>query len=241
MRELRPIVREGVDVQAVYAADQRSAHPDGRPWLLLNMIASLDGGTAVAGRSGALAGRADKHVFASIRRVADVILVGAGTVRSEQYGPPSGGARLAVVSGRVDLHPSMRLFSGAAPGKRPWLVTTARADVSALRDAVDDVIVAGETSVDVRLAVDAIRARGASVVLCEGGPSLNGQLLAADVVDELCLTVAPVLLSGESSRLARGPAPASPLGMELERVLEQDGFLFLRYLRARPSRRNSPS
>lgn len=235
MRQLCPTVRERVDAQALYSADERAAHGDGRPWLLLNMIASLDGGTAVGGRSGALGGPADKQVFAAIRQVADVILVGAGTVRSEGYGPPSSGARLAVVSASVDLDPSMRLFSAAVPSRRPWLVTTVRADVSPVRGLVDDLIIAGEARVDARSAVEALRARGASVVLCEGGPTLNGQLLAADVVDELCLTIAPVLLSGSSSRLASGPAPPAALGMQLDRILEQDGFLFLRYLRARAS------
>jgi riboflavin biosynthesis pyrimidine reductase len=230
MRELCPDPVEEVDPSAVYAADVRAPHADGRPWLLVNMISSIDGATALDGRSGALGGPADKKVFGAIRAAADVILVGAGTVRAEGYGPPSSGARLAIVSGRVDLDPTARLFTEARPDRRPWLVTTAQADTSRLRAVVDDVIVAGDDRVDAARAIAELAARGARVVLCEGGPSLNGQLIAAGDVDELCLTLAPLLVVGDSARIAHGPV-AAPVGMQLDRVLEQDGYLFLRYIR----------
>ena len=232
MRQLWPLPVDAVDPVAAYAADERPPHADGRPWVLVNMIASSDGATAVEGRSGTLGGAADKAVFAAIRRVADVILVAAGTVRAEGYGPASSGARIAVVTRSVDLDPTLRLFAEAAPGNRPWLVTTASASVPpALRDALDDVIVAGDDDVDARRAIEQLAARGARCVLCEGGPSLNGQLVGAGLVDELCLTVAPLLVSGDSARVAHGPPASPPAPLALSRVLEDDGYLFLRYAR----------
>ncbi len=232
MQQLWPFPLASVDPADIYAADDRPVHPDGRPWVLVNMISSADGATAIEGRSGALGSPGDKAVFAAIRAVADVILVAAGTVRAEGYGPPKGRARLAVVSRAVDLDPSARLFADAAPDRRPWLVTTTAATVPpALRPALDDVIVAGDAVVDAGRAISELAARGARCVLCEGGPSLNGQLIAAGMVDELCLTLAPVLASGDSARVAHGP-PARPLAsLRLARVLEQDGYLFLRYAR----------
>jgi riboflavin biosynthesis pyrimidine reductase len=230
MRQLCPVGLDDVDPAELYAADARASHADGRPWVLLNMIATVDGATAVDGRSGTLGGAADKRVFAAIRSVADVILVAGGTVRAERYGPPSGGARLAVVSGSLDLDSDLRLFADAKEGRRPWLVTTATADASALRAVVDDVIVAGDERVDVERAIDELGARGAQVVLCEGGPSLNGQLVAAGIIDELCLSFAPLVAGGDSARIAHGPTPLTPIAMRLDRVLEEDGYLFFRYL-----------
>jgi riboflavin biosynthesis pyrimidine reductase len=232
MQQLWPFPLASVDPADVYAADDRPVHPDGRPWVLVNMISSADGATAIEGRSGALGSASDKEVFAAIRAVADVILVAAGTVRAEEYGPPKGRARLAVVSRAVDLDPAARLFADAEPDRRPWLVTTSAASVpEALRPVLDDVIIAGDAVVDAGRAIAELAARGARCVLCEGGPSLNGQLVAAGMVDELCLTLAPMLASGDSARVAHGP-PAAPLeALRLARVLEQDGYLFLRYAR----------
>jgi riboflavin biosynthesis pyrimidine reductase len=112
------------------------------------------------------------------------------------------------------------------------LVTTESADPSALRAVVDDVIIAGDERVDLVRAIGELRARGARVVLCEGGPSLNGQLVAAGILDELCLSLSPLMASGESARIAHGATSSAPLAMRLDRVLEEDSYLFLRYLAA---------
>jgi riboflavin biosynthesis pyrimidine reductase len=221
VRQLFPIPLDEVDPAACYQADERG----GDRWILINMIATVDGATAVSGRSGGLGGPADKKVFAAIRSVADVILVGAGTVRAENYGPPSVPARLAIVSAKLDLAPDARVFTD---GYRPIIVTTEDADPTrrAALEAVADVTVAGTGRVDVRAALRAF----SGVVLCEGGPSLNGQLIAEGLVDELCLTVAPLLASGESARIAHGPEPDAPTRMRLQRILEEDELLFLRYV-----------
>jgi riboflavin biosynthesis pyrimidine reductase len=227
MRQLFPVPLDSVDPAAAYHADVR----DGSPWVLVNMIASVDGATAVQGRSGAMGGPGDKRVFGAIRAVADVILVGAGTVRAENYGPVPAPTRLAIVSAALDLAPTARVFTG---GARPIIVTHERApaDRRAALAGVAEVLTFGDDRVDVRAALDAFAADGARVVVCEGGPSLNGQLVAEDLVDEQCLTVAPLLVSGDSARLAHGANPAAPERLTLQRVLEEDGYLFLRYVRA---------
>src|SRR5205823_3118949 len=94
VRQLFPNPIDDVDVAAAYTSDERLRSP----WLLVNMISTVDGATAIAGKSGGLGGPADKRVFAAIRSLADFILVGAGTVRAENYGPPPAGARLVIVS-----------------------------------------------------------------------------------------------------------------------------------------------
>lgn len=223
MRQLFPVVLNDVDPVEVYRQGDRP----GSPWVVVNMISSVDGATAVEGRSGALGGAADKKVFAAIRATADVIFVGAGTARAENYGPPTVGARLAIVSASLDFPLDARVFSD---GYRPLFVTSSTADAArrAAIETVADVVEAGAGRVDMRAAV----AHFDGVVLCEGGPSLNGQLIADGLVDEMCLTLAPLLVSGDSARVAHGLAPGAPERMTLAHLLEQDGYVFLRYVRS---------
>jgi len=240
MRELYPNPATDVDPVERYGADDRGAPGGDRPWVLVNMIATVDGATAIDGRSGGLGGPADKVVFGAIRAVADVILVGAGTVRAESYGsprtPPGGGAppRLAIVTRSLDMDLTSAVFTDAPADRRPIVVTTERSDAARRRDleAVAEVMVAGDDDVDVGLALSKLAAQGAQVVLCEGGPSLNGHLVAADALDELCLSLAPIVAGGSSPRMAHGLAPPHVTGLRLDRVLESDGMLFLRYVRA---------
>jgi riboflavin biosynthesis pyrimidine reductase len=126
------------------------------------------------------------------------------------------------------------VFTEALPSAKPILITTRSAPAERVRAAsvVADIVEAGDDRVDGGRALAALHDAGAQVVLCEGGPSLVGQLVAGDLVDELCLSLAPILASGDSSRLAHGPAPAAPVRMTLDRVLEEDSLLFCRYLRA---------
>lgn len=244
MRQLRPPRDEPVE-PSIYLTDERPA-PAGRPWLLVNMIATADGATAVADRSGPLGGPDDKAVFHTLRAAADVVLVGAGTVRAEGYGParprPDGtpGPRIAVVTRSGDLDPAARLFGGGgSDGSHGPVVVTCEACPperrAVLAAAGAEVLVVGDGDVDLPAALAALRTQlGAGIVLCEGGPILNGELLTADLVDEWCLTVAPLLSAGGSRRAAVGPDLASgPVALHLDRLLEADGFLFARYLRAR--------
>jgi riboflavin biosynthesis pyrimidine reductase len=200
---------------------------EGRPAVRLNMISSVDGSTAVDGLSGGLGGPADRKVFAALRSLADVVLVAAGTARAETYGP--GPVPIAVVSGSLRLDWTTPFFTAAT--HRPMVVTSKQAPSVALEEAgaVADVLIAGDTDVDLADAVHQLGERGFRHVLAEGGPSLNGALAAAGILDELCLSFAPRLVSGASKRIVTGPPLAPPPELTLRSLCEEDGYLFLRY------------
>jgi riboflavin-specific deaminase-like protein len=216
-------------------------------WLRANFVASIDGAATVEGKSAELGGDADRRVFDLLRTLCDVVLVGAGTVRIEGYGAlrldeASVAARVerglepqprfAIVSSRLDLDPAAPVFTDAKI--KPVLITSAAAPKKAL-DAlseVADVVVVGEASVDLTAAVSALEDRGLTRIHCEGGPTLFASLLAADLVDELCLTVSPLLVAGDARRITRGDIP-QPRNMDLAGVLRSERMLLLRYLRDR--------
>ena len=244
VRQLLPIALDSVDPGAVYAGDARPRHPD-RPWLLLDMISSADGATHIDGTSGALGSEGDHVVFRAIRAVADVILVAAGTVRSENYRPVRATdavrearvargqtpvARLAILSRHLDFDFEADLFTSDQP---PLLLTTSEAPASALRraEAITEVVRFDGDRVDMVAAVQALGQRGANIVLAEGGPTLNGQLHDAGLIDELCLTFSPLLVGTAAARVIDG-AGLNVQRLSLDRVLEEDGWLFLRYARS---------
>ncbi len=230
-----------------YRADRR-VHEDGRPWVMLNMISSIDGAISIDGVSGQLGNDADLAVFQTLRGLADVVLVAAGTVRAEGYRPPRSSPevtarrqargqqprpRIAVVTGSLGLDLDGGLF--ADPTYRPVVVTTATADPTRLAEigAVADVLVAGQDQVDLAAAVAELGATEGPVVLAEGGPTLNAQLAAADLIDEVCATVSPLLVGGDGGRmLANGPGH-EPRRYEIDRAVAAGGMLFTRYLRRR--------
>ncbi len=231
MRRLHPDPVGPVNPADVYGDPPQA---EGRPGVRLNMIASADGAVTVDGRSGGLGGAGDRALFRTLRSLADVVLVGAGTVRAEGYGPPRGGGhrpRIAVVTRSCHLDWSAPLF--AEPTTRPLVVTVAGAPPDRLARAgeVADVIIAGAEGVDLPRALRLLGERGAGSVLCEGGPSLNGGLAAAGLVDELCLTLAPLLVGGDSRRIVAGPALSPPPGLALASVCADEDYLFLRYRR----------
>lgn len=232
------------DALAPYWAVERTA-ADGRPWVLANMVCGLDGSTAIDGRVGELSGPVDRQLFVDLRSVADIVLVGAETVRREHYGPvrlsaerralrgSAGRAalpRLAIVSRSLDLDPDGRAFAAAEGLDNPLIVTCESSPARARErlEAVTDVVVAGGERVEPSLALRALADLGHHVVLCEGGPSLLGELLAAELVDELCLTLAPVV-GGDPLPVAVMPAGAGRGRLRLAHVLEADSHLFLRY------------
>jgi riboflavin biosynthesis pyrimidine reductase len=224
VRQLFPDAVDPVDPADVYG-DLPLA--DGRPAVRLNMISSLDGATAVEGVSGGLGSLGDKRVFAVLRSLADVVLVAAGTVRAEHYGPST--VPIAVVTRTAQLDWQSPFFAEAKA--RPIVLTGEDAPEENLAHAaaVADVVRAGTGGVDLRMAVDAFAERGFRHVLAEGGPTLNAQLALAGVLDEVCLTVSPKLAAGDAKRILSGPALESPAELELRSVLEDDGYLFLRY------------
>ena len=219
------------------------AYPRER-WVRANMVTSADGAAYVDGRSTGLSGPDDKRIFGVLRALADVVLVGAGTARAEEYRPalrrPSLASlragrpetpAIALVTRSLGLNLASSLFTDTPPDARTIVITCAASDAGlrARTAKVADVIVAGEESVDLAAALKELKARSMSRVLCEGGPRLLGDLAAAGLLSELCLSVGPTLAGPGASRVIAGqPLPARP--MTLEHVLAgEDGFLFLRY------------
>jgi len=214
------------------------------PHVRVNMVSSLDGAAAVAGRVGSLSGLADQTLLHELRTMCDVLLVGAGTIRAEGYGPlrlgeeelhlrrkrgQSEAPRLAVLSRRLDLDLGSPAFTGATA--RPLLLTTQGAPRTRLRQAerVADVLVLGKETVNLNRAVGMLAEQGLTQILSEGGPHLLAELFAADLVDELCLAIAPMVTGGRELRITAGDMLGTPTAMELTDVLESEGYLFLRY------------
>ncbi|CAL9589858.1 pyrimidine reductase family protein [Streptomyces sp. enrichment culture] len=224
--------------------------PEGpQVWLRANMVSTLDGAAQHEGRSQPISHAADMRIFGTLRALADVILVGAETVRQEGYRPARAredfAARreaagqgpapaIAVVSASLDLDFSLPLFTSPLV---PTLVLTGAAaapeKVAAAEKAGARVVIAGDgMGVDPARAVRALADLGHTRILTEGGPRLLGQLVAAGVLDELCLTVSPMLTAGDAQRIAGGPSVTVPRRFELVSLLEEAGFLFGRYRRS---------
>ncbi|CAN5121251.1 pyrimidine reductase family protein [soil metagenome] len=235
MHQLLPTSIADVDPAVTYAEPLRSPRA-GRPWVMANMVASIDGRAAVRGRTAALSNPGDRAVFKLLRTLADVVLVGAGTVRAERYGPVKEGDRppVAVISRSLDLDWDSPLFREAAQPTE--ILTCEAADPVRLRLArkTAEVIVAGDKQVDLEQALAELAARGHRVVLCEGGPHLLGELVAADMIDELCFTVAPLLAGGNEPSLIVAPPMDPPRSLRLASLIEDEGALLTRYLRSPP-------
>jgi riboflavin biosynthesis pyrimidine reductase len=265
MRRLLPMTPDVTDLTTLEGLAEVYAYPPttaarpgpdgvglpGMPWLRGNMVTSVDGASRLDGLSEGLSSSADKRIFGVLRALADVVLVGAGTVRAEGYRPARARAEfaaeraargqrpapvIAVVSARLDLDLTLPLFTEPSPDDpsvRTVVLTCASAPAEALKAAagVADVVIAGEQRVDPSAAVTALAERGWTRQLTEGGPSLLGQFAAAGVLDELCLSVAPLLVAGDSQRIAHGPKALAEQ-LDLVALLEEKGFLFARYTRS---------
>lgn len=257
MRQIYPASarEQELDLPALYAYPVEP-RPGGQPWIRANMVASADGAATVSGRSGGLAGEADHTVFGLLRALADVVLVGAATARAEGYRPARVAGRwaglrggrppappIAVLTRSAHLDPASPLLAEAPAGARTIVLTgqAAPADRRAALARVADVVIAGRDRVDMPTAIAALAGMGHRRILTEGGPHLLGQLAEAGLLDELCLTISPLLAGGEAGRITRGAgpleegapgngAPAGAGGLCLGHVLEDQGYLLCRYL-----------
>ncbi|MGN9844771.1 pyrimidine reductase family protein [Nonomuraea sp. H19] len=236
MRRIYPDIQDNPDIVQAYA------YPEGRPWLRLNMVASADGAAWLKGRSGGLSSSGDKRIFQILRGLADVVMAGASTVRKEGYGPIKPRESwaeiregrpevppIAVVSRSLGFDLDHELFTDAAG--RTIVITCAASPQERRKELAKhaDLIVAGEEAVDMRVAVAELHARGLTRILCEGGPRVNAQLSALDLVDELCLSVSPMLVGGGAARILNGEP--SQVTLDLSQVLEEEGVLFCKYTR----------
>lgn len=231
---------------AVQALADLYAYPmpvPGTGWVRATMISSVDGAVAGAdGRSGSLGTLADRVLFSVLRGLADVVLVGAGTARTEQYRTPVPKPEFAerrAAAGQAPAPVPAVVTAAGAPEDFPGLLDDpsgglvllpARADLDRWRAALGAgrVLVCGQDRVEVDLALAQLAARGLTRVLVEGGPTLLGQVIAAGRLDEICLTLAPLLVGGDAPRAASGlPAevPVRPV-----HLVECDGSLLGRWL-----------
>lgn len=216
--------------------------------LRINFISSADGAVTFSGHSGGLGGPTDRLLLHVLRAMADVVVVGAGTVRAEGYGGLgatdedvawrrenglSDVPALAVVSNRLDLAPDSEVFR--RPDGRTLVLTheAAPADQVDALSKVADVIFCGSNHVEVPRALAELESRGYTQILSEGGPHLFGSMLEADLVDEVCLTISPRFVGGDANRIAASQSQLDrgfqPGGV----IVDDDGFIFIRYLRNR--------
>lgn len=215
-------------------------------WVAVNFVSSADGAVTVEGRSAGLSSPGDQKIFALGRDLADVVLVGVGTALIERYrGVQLSAERarmrerhglsplppIAVVTGNCSIPPDSPMITSSST---PLIVITTRSAPenrrTALATAGAEVIVAGDEAVDLPVAMDVLAERGYHRICCEGGPRLFGTLLKAGLVDELRLTVAPLLACGDAGRIAAGPVLPEPVKLELVSALLDDDSLMLRYL-----------
>jgi riboflavin biosynthesis pyrimidine reductase len=229
------------EITDLYAVRDRAV-----PWLRVNFVSSIDGAGTHDGLTAGLGTPADKRVFDILRRLCDVVLVGAGTVRAEGYGPMrledpavrwrrahglSDQPVFAIVSAGLDLDPRHRIFTDAPV--RPIVVTVEAAPNdrrNALAD-VADVLVAGDSSVDTGLMRSLLAERGLPQVHSEGGPHLFADFLRADSVDEVCLTLSPFAEGPGAGRIVAGTPAGVQRPMALAHVLSSESTLLLRYVR----------
>lgn len=216
------------------------------PWLRANMVSSVDGAATLHGRVGTLTGPADQRLLLLLRALADVLVVGAGTVRAEGYGPLTVDAALAPLRRAAGLSPAPRLvvptgsldldlrgpaFAGALEPPLVFVTaTTPPRRVEAARE-VAEVVILGEHAVDLTAMVDHLHGRGYHRILSEGGPTLLARLFAHDLVDELCLAVSPIVVGGIATRVTSGTSVVPPRRLALRQVAEREEFLFLRHAR----------
>ena len=246
VQKLFPPPFEEADLDEIYRSErQRSGN---RPWLMVNMISTIDGVTEIDGVSGPLGSAGDKDVFGVIRTLPDIILVGSKTATAEGYNPPSTSvstkarrltsgawpvARIAVVSARLDFDLTLPMFTRQA--QRPLVLTTINADPDKLErvNQCADLVQCGVDTVDLGEALIQMGDLGATTVLSEGGPTLNGLLLEAELVDEVFISLAPLMGGGIATGIAKAVESPGVQELKLRHILTEDEYLFLRYARTR--------
>jgi riboflavin-specific deaminase-like protein len=218
----------------------RELAPPGRPYLGINMVSSLDGKATLDWRTRGLSSDVDRRLFHHLRTQADAVMVGAGTAREERYGRITKNddlrqkrvnegfvpdALAVVVSGRLDLPPDLPLLN--EPAQSVVIATGSDRELPGLEGAVEYARVGDDLP---RLMAYLHERHGVRSVLCEGGPTLNSFLFAADLVDELFLTMHPKVVSGASAiTIVAGRELVEPVEPSLVSVAEADGELYTRW------------
>lgn len=251
MRRLLPSPADTVDLTEACAISAPTGR--GLPWTVGLVASTADGAATIGGVSGPIGGSGDAAVFAAVRDAADAVVVGAGTAAAEGYGPvrPSPGATatrvasgraprptLVVVSGRLTVPPGLRLFTEADPDDpRPVVVhgpaapRAARERLTAVADVVEGP--AGDGGVDPAWVLEEVALRGHRVAVVEGGPRLLGTVVAADLLDEMFVTIDPRVVGGDGPRTAVGRGGGHDRPWTPVHLLEHEGVLFWRLRRRR--------
>lgn len=260
MEEIWPNPETDVDPTQLYEVDryesiQKLLDKNNRPWLTLNMISSLDGSATSGGLSGDLGSMGDKMIFSALRAATDFILVAANTARLEKYGPPTSSEevverrlargqnktpRLAIVSRSLNFGVDSKFLD---PNSTPIIYTTTNSPTEKKSELEKSVEIreAGKDDVDLNRVLKELGAEG-KMILAEGGPSLNGQLLQHDLLDEMCLTLSPRIIGESGPRIVSNNVTNSVTGditnndysknMELQRVLrDEESMLYLRLIK----------
>ncbi|MEC5197998.1 riboflavin biosynthesis pyrimidine reductase [Arthrobacter sp. PL16] len=218
-----------------------------RPYVRFNFVAAADGAATSGGFSAGLGNDGDKRIFTVLRRLADVVLVGAGTIRAEGYegelvdddarswrGAHGLGEHpaVAVISGSLALDATSGFFTQAPV--RPIIFTSSSAPAGkrAALEAVADVVDCGTDTVDTSAVLAELERRGLQKVLCEGGPAVLGGFTRSDAVDELCLSISPLLAGGDGPRISSGDSPGDAVALTLASLLTEESALYTLYRRA---------
>jgi riboflavin biosynthesis pyrimidine reductase len=202
--------------------------PADRPYVALNFATTLDGYGAIDGRSGQIGSDTDTAMLVGLRRRFEAVMIGAGTMRAERYGPMPDGRPLVIISGRLDLPWDAGAFT---EGQGQVVCFTAEPEAEPPKTATPVELVRHPEKVDIAAALRYLREEtGIGTLLCEGGPGLHAQLQRDGLADELFLTIAPKLAGGPGPHILEGELP-DVLGHELVWLLEHDGELFGRYRR----------
>jgi riboflavin biosynthesis pyrimidine reductase len=239
------------DIHAHYAHDWVS---DGG--VRANFVASIDGNATQAGRSRGLQTPGDSKVFAALRDLADVVMVGSATAAAEGYGPANPPAErrairehyglgpapaIAVLSASLDLDLDADLYRKADPSAPTFIITGSAAPLSRRNDIIDlagsaalqllEVRSTADGGVDIPAAIQQLRSQGYRRILCEGGPHVFSSAMRARAIDELCLTISPMLVGPRGLGIVAGqhwPADFLPQ-LRLTGLLVEDDALFCRY------------
>lgn len=244
LRRLHPDPAELTAEEATSGLRLGELAPPDRPYLVLNMVETLDGRVAIDGRSGPIGNRADRELFHGLRTQGDAVMVGAGTLRTERYGPVTKSDELrerrrrdglapdavtCVVSGRLELPPDLPLLQD--PGSEVLILTASHdepPDVPSRCECIRGEI--GPHGLELAPLLGRLRSdHGIRSIVCEGGPSLNESLFQEGLVDELWLALAPKIAAGEALTMVSGPVLRPVRELSLVAVLESEDHLFMRY------------
>lgn len=237
-KQIFPETIENIDLNIAYAYPEEN-----KAFLRTNMVSSIDGAISIDGHAHGLSNETDKKIYRAMRNLADVILVGARTMRIEKYKPAAIDEKnqaLRILRGQMSIPPvalvSMSgLFDWDLPffkdaKVKPFIFTSDEGfNVASEGKDLAEIIKCGKDKVDLHKVIEELSSRGLNKILCEGGPTLNAHLLSAGLIDELCLTISPMIVQGNEARIFDGPKFDTPVGFIPGNIFVEENNIFTRY------------